>query len=255
MWEVIGASVTGTSHLAAGRQCEDASGWRTEPGVSALAVADGAGSRPLSGRGAVQAVERALELAGSRAAGADPAEAAAWLREIFSDVREQIAAMAASAGNGLADYATTLAVAILTADTVCIGQVGDTIAVIGQAGTYQTPAPAPHAEYVNETAFITGEDALRQLRITVLAAAEVDAIFLSTDGLRFKILDDLASATPYVPFFDDVTAYLRSPQPSVLAIQSFLESIDDQSGDDKSLVVAVRAERPRAGGIGADGSS
>src|ERR1022692_47102 len=237
MWEVMGASVTGTSHLAARRQCEDASGWRTEPGLTALAVADGAGPRPLSGRGAVQAVERALQLAGARAAGSagtDPAEAAAWLRDIFSDVREQIAAMAASAGNGPADYATTLAVAILTADTVCIGQVGDTIAVVGQAGTYRTPAPAPHSEYVNETAFITGEDALRQLRITVLAPAEVDSVILSTDGLRFKILDDLASATPYVPFFDDVTAYARSPQPSALAIQRFLESLADQSGDDRS---------------------
>ena len=71
MWKVIGASVPGTSHQAAGRQCEDVCGWRAAAGV------------------------------------------------------------------------TCLAVAILTGTAVAVGQIGDTIAVAGHAGGYQTVSPAP----------------------------------------------------------------------------------------------------------------
>jgi hypothetical protein len=39
--------------------------------------------------------------------------------------------------------------------------------VAGRAGSYQTLTPAPRAEYVNETAFLTGSDALGELRINV----------------------------------------------------------------------------------------
>ncbi len=246
VWKVIGASVTGRSHEAAGKGCEDASGWRTEPALTCLAVADGAGSRPMSGRGAALAVGRGLAVA--RAVALHPAsrsgrtsfgDPAASLRLVFADVREQIAAMAAADGNDADDYATTLAVAILAGDVVSIGQIGDTIAVVGRAGGYQTVAPAPRGEYANETRYITGPGALDGLRVGILPAAEVDAVFLSTHGLRSKILGDLAAATPFMPFFEDLAGYARSPTATVEAVQRFLAGLDDQSGDDKTLVAAV----------------
>jgi hypothetical protein len=268
MWKVIGASVAGTSHEAAGKGCEDASGWRTDAGLTCLAVADGAGSRPMAGRGAALAVQRALLLAGAdgpladgpqadgpqaggpraggphgggpRAGGPGGGDPAGWLRLIFEDVREQLTALASAEGNDVADYATTLAVAILTGHLVSIGQIGDTIAVTGLGEKYQTVAPAPRAEYVNETTFVTGQHALAQLRITVKPVSEVDAVFLATDGLRFKILDDLAASTPFAPFFGDLAAYARSPLATGDAVRRFLAEVDDQSGDDKTLVAAVR---------------
>jgi hypothetical protein len=90
---------------------------------------------------------------------------------------------------------------------------------------------------VNETAFLTGPDALGELRIDVTPA---DTVFLTTDGLRFKILDDLATAAPFAPFFEDLAAFARSPQASDDAVRAFLAGLDDQSGDDKTLVAAVR---------------
>jgi hypothetical protein len=248
MWKVIGASVTGTSHQAAGKACEDAAGWRTGQGLTCLAVADGAGSRPRSGAGAALAVERALARAcagadgqadgqnGDGEGGGDPA---AWVRQIFEDARDQIAVLASADGNEPDDYATTLAVAILTSRLVIIGQVGDAIAVAGHQGRYQTMAPAPRGEYVNETTFITGPGALAELRITVTPAAEVDTVVLGTDGLRFKVLD-LPAGVPFTPFFEDLAAYARSPRATEDAVRRFLDELDDQSGDDKTLVAAVR---------------
>jgi hypothetical protein len=188
----------------------------------------------MSRHGAALAVSRALLLAGARAG--DPA---ARLPMIFQDVQEQISARASADGNDAADYATTLAVAILTRHLVGIGQIGDTIAVAGHQGRYETVAPAPRLEYVNETTFVTEPGALAELRVTVRPAAEVDTVFLSTDGLRFKILD-LAAGTPFAPFFEDLAAYARSPEATPDALRRFLAGLDDQTGDDKTLVAAVR---------------
>src|ERR1035437_6271339 len=148
MWKVIGASVTGAAHEAVGKGCEDASGWRAELNVTCLAVADGAGSRPMSRDGAALAIERALLIATACAQRGDADNPTAWLQLTFKDVREQITAMAATAKRAAGDYAATLAVPILTGDLICIGQVGDTIAVIGYQGRYETAAPAPASEYV-----------------------------------------------------------------------------------------------------------
>src|SRR5215468_10804948 len=117
MWKVIGASVAGTSHQAAGRQCEDACGWRAATGVTCLAVADGAGTRSMSGCGAALAVESSLLACAEGPRAEDPG---AWLRLIFAGAREQITARAQADGNNADDYATTLAVAILTGATVAV---------------------------------------------------------------------------------------------------------------------------------------
>lgn len=197
MWKAIGASVTGSSHAAAGTGCEDASSWEAGPQVTCLAVADGAGSRPLSGRGATLAVNHALLTTRACARRAERDDPQAWLQLIVKDVREQIAMLAGTEGREPGDFATTLGVAILTSTVVCVGQIGDTIAVLGQAGQYRTVDPAPRAEYVNETSFVTDDSAIEQLRITIEPIADVGSVFLSTDGLRFKVLDNLMTAAPF----------------------------------------------------------
>jgi Protein phosphatase 2C len=118
---------------------------------------------------------------------------------------------------------------------------GDSIVVVRRDGAYETVAPARRGEYVNETVFVTDSQGVAGARITVLPADTLDAVFLSTDGLRFKILADLAAMAPFPPFFDDLLEYLRSPDASADAIGRFLSGLTgDQSGDDKTLVAAVR---------------
>jgi hypothetical protein len=260
MWKVTGASVPGTRHEASGRPCEDASGWSAADGLTCLAVADGAGSRPRAGEGSALAVRSALAAAPARLSGSAEADPAAWLRAIFADVQAALRQRAAGLGQDPADYATTLGVVLLTEDLACVGQVGDTIVVVRRRdGAYETVNPAPRGEYVNETIFITEDRAVAGARITVLPAAAVDAVFLSTDGLRFKILDDLAATAPFQPFFDDLSAYVRSPDATADAIGRFLSGLtDDQTGDDKTLVAAVcdpeasLASAPAAGPATAD---
>jgi hypothetical protein len=194
----------------------------------------------LSGQGsalAVQSVLTAVAQAGTPGGG-DPV---AWVRAILASAHAALSEFAAGQNRDLGDYATTLAVVVLMAEGACVGQIGDTIVVVRRDGAYETVAPARHGEYVNETVFVTDGRGVADARITVLPASTLEAVFLATDGLRFKILADLAATAPFPPFFDDLAAYLRSPDASADAIGRFLSGLtDDQTGDDKTLVGAVR---------------
>jgi hypothetical protein len=242
MWKVMGASVPGSTHIRDGKGCDDASWWIGDADLMCLAVADGAGSRPLAARGSRIAVDTTAELAQALQDDAglekDPQE---WLAAVFAEVRRRIMEAAGGQEHDYRDYATTLAVAVLMSGTVAIGQVGDTIAVVGGPCGYASIAPAPRFEYANETAFVTNDDFADHLRMATIPADGVDEVYLSTDGLRYKILDDLATSAPYEPFFSDIGAYARSPAAAPESIERFLRNVDDQTGDDLSLVVAVRS--------------
>jgi len=240
VWKVIGASVTGTSHASGGTGCQDASGWRRQSGITCLAVADGAGSRPLSAAGSALAVEQALDTIADLATDeSPPADLTDWLRIAFDRAQDRIAVFASGKERKPAEYATTLAVAIVAADRVAIGQVGDSIAVIGSPGQYLTVCPETKGEYANETYFITAGDWIEHLRIAVLAGS-TDVVALSTDGLRYKITNIRTSAA-FGPFFDGLVDYGKDAAASSDGIGRFLAGLEnDQTGDDKSLVAAIQ---------------
>jgi hypothetical protein len=240
VWKVIGASVTGDSHLSGGTGCQDASGWRRQSGVTCLAVADGAGSRPLSATGSALAVEQALDtVAGLASDESAPADLTDWLRFAFDHAQDRIAAFASSVERKPGEYATTLAVAIVTPDRVAIGQVGDSIAVIGGPGQYLTVCPEAKGEYANETYFITAGDWTEHLRVAVLAGS-ADVVALSTDGLRYKITN-IRTCAAFGPFFDGLVNYGQDAAASSDGIGKFLAGLEnDQTGDDKSLVAAIQ---------------
>ena len=242
MWKVIGASVTGNSHASGGTGCQDASGWRRQSGITCLAVADGAGSRPLSASGSALAVEQALDtIAGLATDESAPADLTDWLRSAFDRAQDRIAAFASSRERTSGEYATTLAVAIVAPDRVAIGQVGDSIAVIGGPGQYLTVCPEAKREYANETYFITAGDWTEHLRVAVLAGT-ADIVALSTDGLRYKITNIRTSAA-FGPFFDGLVDYGKDVAASSDGIGKFLAELEnDQTGDDKSLVAAIQVD-------------
>jgi len=240
-WKIIGGSVTGKAHITAGIICQDSSGWRAADRDVRLVVADGAGSRLRSAEGAQVAVEYVLHWP---LPGASPSAASleAALRQMIGDTRDAIKELATGQGYNAREYATTIAAGIITEEFIAVAQVGDTIAIAGSSGQYKAIEPAAATEYVNETTFITDDDAVLSIRLSILPAIEIEAVILSTDGLRFKILEDLGSGAPFVPFFEDLVGHARGAHATDESICQFLSSVDDQSGDDKSLVVAVRME-------------
>lgn len=237
MWKVLGGSVTGASHARLGLPCQDACGWLGLPDGVLIVVADGAGSRPRSDIGAAAAVRAVLTWAGATLA----AEQETDLTMACHVAREAIDAVARIDGTDVSDYACTLAIGLVTEASAHFAQIGDSITVIRRvSGDLDTIAPPDRAEYANETTFVTSPDWARNVRLTTIPADEIDALALSTDGLQFKILADIASATPYPPFFHDVFTWAVTDAASTTSLVEFIDGVDDQTGDDKTLLLAVR---------------
>jgi hypothetical protein len=210
-----------------------------------LAVSDGAGSRPRSGEGAKAAVDAVLTW-GQTAA--PEACRGTDLRAAFGAARAAIHAIARPSGAAPSDFACTLAIALIDAASVRFAQVGDSIAVTRKAsGELQTVAAPSRNEYVNETTFLTDPTWEQDLRLTETPVDEIDALALSTDGLQFKILADVTAGIPFTPFFDDAFAWATTQEATSPSLLEFIDGLDDQTGDDKTMLLAVRARDLCAG--------
>lgn len=249
MWRVFGGSTRGRSHLASGGACQDFSAWRTYGGGVCIAIADGAGSRPQAAEGARAAVEAVLAWSQARFSAGRLTRP---LEEAFLVARASVLELADHLGFPPDELATTLAVAVADATSVRIGQLGDSIGVIARAGGgIEAVRPQTRAEYVNETAFLTDDTWESDLRLSRFPLASITAMSLSTDGLQFKILADVAQGVPYQPFYRDLFAWAAHTKGTSESLVQYLDELDDdQSDDDKTLVVAVRSLPEATNGSG-----
>lgn len=262
-WHIIGASVTGTSHLTISHGCDDAHGYRLlEHDILLLAVADGAGTAVRSATGAATAVRVALETAAQLLTQqSEPQAHNQWqniLTFILHTTHNALALLVDESGSTpstddvkddpsdstssvLRDYATTLLTAIVTKHWVAIVQVGDGAAVIQRPdGSFTSLTPRHSKEYINETDFITDTHYLDEAEYTILPRAGTQGIALLTDGLQMVAMK-FPENTPYQPFFVPMFKFAASPEATEEALQHFLasERISERTDDDKTLVLAV----------------
>lgn len=270
-WRTHGISVEGYRHRRDGLPCQDAwhqeSAGRPDARVTVLAVADGAGSRPHSDRGAQLAVRLATGyfvkraaavrlFAGGPGSSAEHGRAAhAMLAETFADVRDAfLARTRGEGGGGSDDFATTLTVVVLAPDWIGHVSVGDGFVIVragaddGKRLFHLLPQPAPVSEYSNETVFLTSRGAPERIRTECVLDPEVDGVLLSTDGLAQAAISWFGGhpVEPNASFANAVFRSLDTPGPDPdeddAALAGLLRSdrLSRLNADDKTLLRAVR---------------
>lgn len=247
MWQVIGASTRGTSHIRGDIPCQDAHGYRMAGDTLVAVVADGLGSATCADEGARLATERALEVLTS-AFETTPTEATddwtALLRDAFLKAREQLETTAKDKGLALRDFGTTLLAVAVSPHRVGVGHIGDGAAVILlENGTVETLSPPQRGEYANEVLPLTAIDAVDLVRIE-LREETIKGVALLTDGLQNLCINTVSSQAfkPFFePFFEAVCRPLDVTEAS-RALDSFLssEAVCRKTDDDKTLVVIGR---------------
>ncbi len=247
-WQILSASVIGSSHLRNGLPCQDAHALRILPGGEILcAVADGLGSAPLAEQGAQLAVQVALDSLSDAMQSPLPAEESereALIHKLFATTRSALEEKSNSDNRPLRDYATTLMVTIITQDWMAAAHLGDGAVVAQMAGEALFTLSAPQrGEYANETTPLTSPTALESVRYQA-KRGELQAVALFTDGLQNLCLD-AANSAPYEPFFAPLFAQLAAPlqqDEAGQALTAFLQSerICKRSDDDKTLVLMRR---------------
>ncbi len=154
-------------------------------------------------------------------------------------------------------YATTLTCAVATADRLVVGQIGDGVVVAGEGEQLFSVTHLQRGEYANETHFLTQPGALEQLFIEVIEHP-VRELAVMSDGL-IRLALKMPEQEPFVPFFRPlfrVTTAIGQPggaldrTEAARQLSSFLSSerVNARTDDDKSLVLAVRAESLRESG-------
>lgn len=249
-WRVVGASVVGASHLERAVPCQDAHHYRVLAGGELLvAVADGAGSAARAEVGASRAVATAIEKLAQSLPELDTTEGeTGWKRlmaQVFESVRVELDAVAQLENRPLRDFATTLTVAVVTAEWTVVGQLGDGAAVAQIAsGRLKLTVTPQRGEYANEAYFVTLVNALENVTVCTWRE-QVMALVMMTDGL-LRLALQLPTYEPYGPFIEPLLAFTAQQRDEAQArerLAGVLASarICDRTDDDKTLVIAVRS--------------
>lgn len=241
-WIACGASVTGSQHIKNGLGCDDAFGYGVADDFVVAVVADGAGSvSGTSAWGSFAACQSVLKrgmgdqfMSAFRRAAVDDADDI--MRWVFDCALNSVTRQAEVMELPLAALSTTLCVAMATPELAIFGQIGDGVIASMSDNIVATHLIEDKSDYVNATCFIQSEGAFdRAFRTS--AHTGMTALALSTDGLSYKITN-VTTGEPYEPFFTGSWRNLHSGARAA-DLAALLRGIeDDQTGDDKTLVLA-----------------
>jgi len=251
MWKIIRASVVGTSHIDSGQLCQDSCFADVFQGIDSqeyliCIVSDGAGSAKLGGAGAELACTSAIKsieasLSSHRWTSIDETLIEEWIKDIQHSILETAAA------NGLTsrEYACTLLGAVVGPDDCIFFQIGDG-AIVAASGCTQGVVFWPDSGmYANMTFFVTEEDALSHLQVSI-TKAHIEEIAVFTDGIQ-RLALSFEQRIPHGPFFEPMLSVLRMRTPEECEILNdhlvkFLSSpqVNRYTDDDKTLVLATR---------------
>ena len=246
-WRLVGALAPGTSHARLGLPCQDALAYQAGERSLLVALSDGAGTAEYSQVGAQTAVQAALDSLAAALERRWPVEGVAWQEALcaaFTDARSALQSLAEIEGQPLREYAATLILVVATADRLAVAQLGDGAAVAGEAPDRLFLVNRPQrGEYANETYFLTQEDALEQVQVSVHEKA-VNYLAVMSDGLT-RLALQLPAHEPYLPFFQPLFAFASHADEEQQAATHLLEFLTSErvcarTDDDKSLVLAVR---------------
>jgi hypothetical protein len=260
VWKAVGASVAGVSHELTSLPCQDAHACEhARDGWIAIAVADGAGSAPLSEVGARTAVDCAVATLGERIGrhldGTGALNGAeAWRGAVDEVLAACLAAVEREADarqRPASELACTLLLAVLGPSLTVVAQIGDGAIVVENGdGTIALLTAPDFGEDINATTFLVSPDAVKAAQFThMVQSARSAAVF--TDGIqmltmKLRMTLESRSWEPHLPFFEHVFAFFHrqdDPEAAKAALTAMLTSagVRSRTDDDVTLVVASRS--------------
>lgn len=254
MWQVIGASVRGSSHVRNGTPCQDSFQFRIiTDEFLVVALADGLGSAARSEVGSSLAVNAAIDVIETRLHNHHPQSEESWvllLQDAFGTARMTLEMHAEEDEISLRELGTTLLIAVYDPGTLAIGHLGDG-AIVGMwdNGDLATVSAPERGEYANTVIPLTWPTALDRVRYDIIRTSPMSAIMMS-DGVQHLALD-AKDGQPYPAFFLPLFRAVREmtdPGATARDLEAFLasERMDARTDDDRTLVIINRAvsEKP-----------
>ena len=183
MWHTQSAVVTGRGHLLLRLPGQDRTFTLEENGVTVAALADGAGSAPLSHEGAEQAVRAACQVLCRHFEWfSGPASPFEMRQAVLHAVREAIRRRAAELEVCPSALACTLLAAAVKGDRYLIFHVGDGVIGYQKNGVLRVASQPQNGAFANVTTFVTSQDALAASRVLRGCQTGLEGFVLMSDG-------------------------------------------------------------------------
>ena len=242
-WKAAGAAIQGRGHIKENIQCQDNVAKLRINGVTALALADGAGSRKLSQVGAKIASEAAVKLLTEDFEGMYRAEEKELRHRIMQSVLDELRRVAKQRGVIVGDMASTLLFCGAKGNRSIVGHLGDGVTGFLEGSSCGIVFPPDNEEYANVTVFTTSDDAESSLRLLKVESELRSGYVLMSDGaassLYHKQSGNLAPAVSLI--FD----WLRDNSPEVVsdALKRNLEELIRLKTSDDCSIAIMRLEQ------------
>jgi hypothetical protein len=245
-WHTASASVIGSAHEKSGAPCQDAGSACVRDALVIGALADGAGSASRSEIGSQLTVETALQALKLAKVGTEAPsleQAAGWFDTLHQAVIARLTAAASEQNCALADLACTLIAFVASPDWICALQIGDGLLITrADGGDHELLFKPDRGEYVNETLFITSQNAREQRQICV-RQQQTRFICAASDGIE-RVAIKYQDWSPHAPFFKPLEEYMQTaPKPDQREkdLIEFLrrEKMAAKSDDDRTLVLCA----------------
>ena len=183
MWQTQTDRVTGRGHQRQGMPCQDRVLSMERNGVTAIALADGAGSAALSHEGAECAVQAVCELLCENFDALFSAQSSAEVRHfLLSGVRDRIRERARELNAECGQLACTLLAVAVRGDAYLLFHVGDGVIGYRKSGKLLVASAPQNGEFANTTTFVTSPDALMHSRALRGVQPRIEGFFLMSDG-------------------------------------------------------------------------
>jgi hypothetical protein len=252
-WTWASARSIGTSHLQAGKGCDDFGAClevmtdKMEPVLIAVA-SDGAGSATHSATGAwitsrvfIDCAARFIKCGGQiNDLSLDVA------KEWLDSIRDRIIVAAKKCGATPRDFAATLVGSIVGSERTVFIHIGDGGSVFEDpvAGDWTVGTWPEHGEYASTTYFVTDDPEPHCQFLSV--AQPIRQLALFSDGIERLVLD-FSSRRAFSPFFERMFDSLKCSaigRNRVISrdLRRFLDgpSVCERTDDDKTLILAKR---------------
>ena len=183
MWKSVGCEVQGKGHVKMGIPCQDKTICLTRNGVTAIALADGAGSSMLSHYGAECVVKSAtLFVIDNYEKLLSNDDGKSVKHDILDYILKQLFIKAEELDCDVDALASTLLLVAVFEDSYLIIHIGD--GVIGYLdGTQLKVASAPeNGEFANVTTFVTSNEALKSMRLFKGLLNDISGFVMMSDG-------------------------------------------------------------------------
>lgn len=233
------ASVQGQAHIDNNKPCQDASICEQSDSYTLLVAADGLGSSSHAEIGAQLTTEAASRFCQQCRH--------FCMKRLFKYCRATVLRYASDNDLNPEQLHTTLLCAVIKADELHIGQIGDGAIVIKSNGTYQRCFQSFYNDNqtpVNVTATLLQQNCWQDFNQYQSQFTDMEALYLMTDGVT-PVAITYKDESPYPAFFDYLNNQIIRPEmPASLASKRIASLLDaaqfgQHSTDDKTLVYAI----------------